>query len=307
MTPAESIVVGIDGGATHATALVVNAAGVELARTEGGPGLVNPIDPTACVGRLAVLARRAIAQAGVYAPVDGLCCALAGAGRPELRQAVREELGREQIARRVDVTTDAEAALADAFDDAPGILLISGTGSVAWGRGEGGRLERCGGWGTVLGDEGSGYAIGLAGLRALVRADDGRAGPTALTAELLGALRLQQPDELIRWTAGASKADVAALAPLVLAHAADDAAAAAIRDEAALALARHVATLVERLGPWHGGVEVALAGGLIRPERPLRAALLQTLAEHAPEARVSAHVIDAARGAARLARAAPAG
>ena len=108
----ERFIVGIDGGATHTTAVVIDEAGKERARLEGGPGIVNPADPTACVGRLAVLARSAIAAADTYAPVHALCCALAGAGRAELREIVHEELVREQVARHVTITTDAEAALA---------------------------------------------------------------------------------------------------------------------------------------------------------------------------------------------------
>lgn len=297
------MVVGIDGGATHATAIVVDGAGVERARTEGGPGIINPVDPTACVGQLATLARRAIALAEVFAPVDVLCCALAGAGRVELRDTVQEELAREQIARRVYVTTDAEAALADAFDEAPGILLIAGTGSIAWGRAEDGRLERCGGWGALLGDEGSGYAIGLAGLRASVRAADGRGPATLLGDELLRALELEDVRAFISWVAHASKAAVAALAPIVLRLAdSGDAVARALRDEAADALVAHVAVLHERLGPWHGPAPVALAGGLIRPGRPLRDALRRAFDASGIEVRVRDEPIDAARGAARLAR-----
>ncbi|MGH7445112.1 MAG: N-acetylglucosamine kinase, partial [Longimicrobiales bacterium] len=264
---------------------------------------VNPVDPAACVGRLAALARRALTQADAYPPVDVLCCALAGAGRAELREAVRAELAREQIARSVVVITDAEAALADAFDDAPGILLIAGTGSIAWGRGEDGRLERCGGWGALLGDEGSGYAIGLAGLRASVRAEDGRAPATQLRAELLRTLELRETSELIGWVAHASKAAVAALAPVVLqAAAAGDDVACTLRDEAASALVAHVTVLRERLGPWRGAADVAFAGGLIRPGRPLRDALSTALRASGASVRIREQTVDAARGATRLAR-----
>src|SRR5690606_14401309 len=168
----DRLIVGIDGGATHTTAVVVDESGTELARVEGGPGIINPADPAACVGRLAVLAWSAITAADAFAPVHALCCALAGAGRPEVREGVRAELVREQIARHVTITTDAEAALADAFGDEPGILLIAGTGSIAWGRAEDGRLVRCGGWGALLGDEGSGYALGLGALGSAARAAD---------------------------------------------------------------------------------------------------------------------------------------
>lgn len=297
------LIVGIDGGATHTTAVVVDEAGNERARLEGGPGIVNPADPTACVGRLAVLARRAIAAADTYAPVHALSCALAGAGRADLRDTVRAELQREQIARHVTVTTDAEAALADAFGDEPGILLIAGTGSIAWGRAEDGRFVRCGGWGAILGDEGSGYALGLGALRAAVRAADGRDPSTELNEAVLAELGLEEPQALIEWAARAGKDKVAALAPLVLQHAeAGDATAIALRDEAARALAEHVVVLHGRLGPWKTPPTVAFAGGLARPDGPLRAAVVGALQKAGIEYRLHEGDIDAARGATRLAR-----
>lgn len=298
-----SIVIGIDGGATHATAVVCDTAGEELARVAGGPGIINPLDPTGCVGRLASLARSALAQAGLFAPADAMCCALAGAGRTDVSGAVRAELLREYIARKVDIITDAEAALADAFGDAPGMLLIAGTGSVAWGRGEDGRVERCGGWGTLLGDEGSGYALGLGALRASVQAADGRVAPTALSSLVSEHAHASDPEELIRWTAAASKAEIAALAPGVLALAAHDAVAAALRDEAARALVQHVVVLHERLAPWHAAPMLALAGGLIREGGPLRSALTEAVLDVLPDIRLHDRRVDAARGAARLARA----
>lgn len=297
------LIVGIDGGATHTTAVVVDEEGNERARLEGGPGIVNPADPTACVGRLAVLARRAITAADTYAPVHALSCALAGAGRSDLRDTVRAELQREQIARYVTVTTDAEAALADAFGDEPGILLIAGTGSIAWGRAEDGRFVRCGGWGAILGDEGSGYALGLGALRASARAADGRGPFTELNDAVLAELGIEAPQALIQWAARAGKDKVAALAPLVLQHAeAGDRTALALRVEATRALAEHVVVLHERLGPWKTPPTVAFAGGLARPGGPLRAAVADALQRAGIEFRLHEQTIDAARGATRLAR-----
>lgn len=299
----ERFIVGIDGGATHTTAVVIDEDGNERARLEGGPGIVNPADPSACVGRLAVLARSAIAAADTFAPVHALCCALAGAGRAELREIVRAELVREQVARHVTITTDAEAALADAFGEEPGILLIAGTGSIAWGRAEDGRLIRCGGWGALLGDEGSGYGLGLGALRSAARAADGRAPSTEFHEALLAELGLERPQALIEWAARAGKEQIAALAPLVLGHAdAGDEAAIALRDEAAHALAEHVVVLHKRLGPWRVTPELALAGGLARPGGPLRAATCAALERTGLEYRLHEATIDAARGATRLAR-----
>ena len=114
------------------------------------------------------------------------------------------------------VATDIEIALAAAFDDGPGIVVSAGTGSVAVGRDRSGKQHRIGGYGWQMGDEGSGYAIGRAALGAVSRAVDGRSPRTALSDRVLAATRSENFDALVRWAAGASPAEVAALAPHVL-------------------------------------------------------------------------------------------
>jgi glucosamine kinase len=317
----ERIYVGIDGGGTHTTATATDAQGRELARLQGGAGLVQSTDPTAGAAALADLTERVLRAAGAALPATALCCALAGAGREEDQLAIAAALLREAITERVRIVTDADAAFHDAFATGPGILLIAGTGSIALGRNQESRTARVGGWGALLGDEGSGYALGLAALRASVRAHDGRAPETALLPGLLAQLALASPDDLIHWTTGATKKAVAALAPLVLdaAAAGDDVARAAVA-EAARELADHVRSMYRHLRPWPAPATIALAGGLIAPGGPLRPALLEALRCPAadghpgtvrqeagtgaqdPELRILERPVDAARGAAALAR-----
>jgi glucosamine kinase len=292
--------VGIDGGATRATALVTNAAGATLARLEGGPGVVRSTDPAPAVVTLAELVRRALGRAGTAPPAAALCCGLAGVGREPVRIATEEGLAASGVARRVRVVTDAETALHDAFAGAPGILVISGTGSVAWGTAPAGTVARAGGWGALLGDEGSGYALGLAALRAVARAADRRGLATTLTPAILSELRVDAPPALIPWADAATKADIAALAPLVLRLAASDPVASAILSRAAEGLACHVEALLDRLGPWPHRPAVAFAGRLLAPDSPLRAALVTRLAPL--DVDVLDRLVDAARGAATLAR-----
>lgn len=309
-----TLFLGIDGGATRATALVTDAAGVELARVPGEPGLVRAENPEAAAPGLTHLARLALRQAGAggaggqrspgaAAPAAALCCALAGAGRPAERRALENTLRKAGVARRVRVVTDAEAALEDAFGGGPGLLLIAGTGSIAWGRAADGRTARAGGWGALLGDEGSGYALGLEALRAVARAHDGRGPDTQLLEPVLRAAGAADPESLIHWAATAAKAEIAALAPLVAAVAASpDAVAAGILDQAAHDLARHIAALHRRLGPWPAPAPVALAGGLLAPGRPLRQPVLRALEALQLPLAILDRPVDAARGAATLAR-----
>jgi glucosamine kinase len=198
------------------------------------------------------------------------------------------------------VTTDIEIALAAAFADGPGIVVSAGTGSIAVGRDRAGKQHRIGGYGWQMGDEGSGYAIGRAALGAVSRAVDGRSPKTALSDRILRASRSADFDSLIRWAATASPAEVAALAPHVLAVAAEgDPLAQGITDYAARELSQLAICLLPRmdLAP---PVSVAVTGGLLAPDQPLRRTLLAKLAEE-PAFQPNDTPVNAVEGALRLA------
>jgi N-acetylglucosamine kinase-like BadF-type ATPase len=178
-------------------------------------------------------------------------------------------------------------------------MLIAGTGSVAWGRGAAGEV-RVGGWGQQLGDEGSGYAIGLSAVRAIARAEDGRAAPTLLREAILEALKLAAPVELIPWAASATKSQFAALVPLVGRCAGQgDETARDILDEATADLEAHVRGILAKSGPWRSRPGLLLYGGVIAPGGTLRDALVSRLASQPVD--VLEGDVDAASGAASLA------
>lgn len=297
-----SVYIGVDGGGTRATALVVDATGTELARVEGQPGLIRVTDPAAGAAALSDLAARALGEAGAEPVAMVLCCGLAGAGREPERRGLEVALQLNAPARRVLVVTDAEVALYDAFGSGPGILLIAGTGSIAWGRAHDGRMSRCGGWGQVLGDEGSGYSIGVAALRASVRAHDGRSEATQLLEAILRHTGVAAPEELVAWSGSATKGSIGALAPLV-GRAAEqgDRVARVLIETAAGELAAHVSALYRRLMPWQEPPGVALGGGLICPGGPLRDSIIDALRMLSLPLVVREDVVDGARGAAMLA------
>ncbi|MGH7476481.1 MAG: N-acetylglucosamine kinase, partial [Longimicrobiales bacterium] len=230
-------------------------------------------------------------------------CALAGAVGPSERAALARGLAAAGVARSVRVISDAEAALHDAFGaTGAGILLIAGTGSIALARRADRTLVRVGGWGMLLGDEGSGYAIGLAAARIVARAHDGRAEATALTPVVLDHAGVRTPLDLIAWSARATKRHIAALAPAVLALASRDAAAMRIQQDAVAALIELVASAARRsAGQGEAALDVALAGSLLAPGGPLRDPVGQALAAPPLELRLEDRAVDAARGAARLA------
>lgn len=294
-------VIGVDGGGTGTRVLLADGDGRELLRRSGPPALVDPRHPEASAATLIRLIRDVAAEAETELPVAALCAGLAGAGSPGSRARVRDELASAGAAHTIAVVPDGETALEGALAGSPGVLLVAGTGSGAWGRAEDGRVARCGGWGMDAGDEGSGYAMGRGALRAAVQAADGRGGPTALLPEVLAGLGLAAPEEIPGWARQAGKAEVAALAPLVIRLSEEgDRVAEGIVETAAAELARHVEALVERLGPWERPVPVVFHGGVLREsavadrvERRLRAGLPPTVRQ-APAA-------DALAGAVRLA------
>jgi N-acetylglucosamine kinase-like BadF-type ATPase len=224
----------------------------------------------------------------------------AGAGREPERDELRTALRNENIASHVVVTTDIEIALTGAFDEGPGIVVSAGTGSVAVGRDQKGNRHRMGGYGWQMGDEGSGYAIGRASLGAVSRARDGRSPPTALSERILQVTRSSDFDALVRWAAGASPAEVAALAPHVLeVGAAGDTLAKGIADYAARELSQLAICLLPRM-ELTPPVPVAITGGLLNGHKQLRRALLAKLREE-PAFQPTEAPVDAVAGALRLA------
>ncbi len=295
-----SFFLGVDGGGTRTRVALVDEAGRECARAEGPPTLIDPADPKATMGVIVDLCREVAASGGAELPVEGLWAGIAGAGTEPMRSVVETALRDAGLSSRASVGADAEATFHDAFPTGPGILLISGTGSIALARGADGSRVRVGGWGAHLGDEGSGYRIGMAALRALAQGEDGRTAPTRLRDPLLEALGVDAPADLIKWTATARKADVAALVPMICEVAeAGDEAATTIIEKAVDDLVEHVRTLVQRLEPWSATPEVALAGGLIEDAGPLRHRVIRAIEDLPCGHRDRA--VDGARGACALA------
>ncbi len=273
-----SFFLGVDGGGTRTRVALVDGAGRERARAEGPPTLIDPANPSKTIDVITHLCREVVSKGGADLPVAGLWAGIAGAGTEPTRSVVETALREAGLSSRTSVGADAEATFYDAFPSGPGILLLSGTGSIALGRGADGSSIRVGGWGVNLGDEGSGYRIGMGALRALVRGEDGRGVSTDLRDPVLKVLGLAEPADLIKWIASAQKADVASLVPLIseVAEAGDQAATTVI-ERAVDELVEHVRTLVRRLEPWPATPEVALAGGLLKEGRPLRVRVVRAI------------------------------
>ena len=297
------VLLGIDCGGSHTAVAVGNANGRVLARAEGPGSAMRPGGAERSAAVILDVAHRAATQARVMLPASLALVGAAGAGRAPEQEALAAAIAAIGVAERVDVRSDVEIALAAAFGDAPGILINAGTGSIAYARTPDGKLHRAGGHGWQLGDEGGGYWLGQRALAAAARAHDGLEESSTLLERLVVALGLQTFDDLIRWTATATPAQVAALAPHVLNAAREgETVAQRIVTEGALELSR----LVRVLMPHFSGkepIKMATAGGLLRPGSPLLTALRVSLAQDLPRARLleGGGSVDAPVGALRIA------
>jgi len=295
------VFLGADAGGSHSTVVIGTADLAILGRADGPPAAMKPGGAPASAAVLSETGRRAAAQAGVDLPMERAVIAAAGAGRLQEQAELEGALVHAGLARRVRVMADGEVALSMAFADGTGIIVSAGTGSIAYARDSVGQLHRAGGYGWQLGDEGGGYWLGRRALDVAARAQDGRGDGSTLLARLLGALGLQTFDDLVRWTATATPAQVAALAPHVL-NAARDGEVVALRavQEAARELVALVVAL-ERHYPGTTAVSVATAGGLLVPHSPLADAFRDRLAAESKRARLVSTKVDTPVGALQLA------
>jgi N-acetylglucosamine kinase-like BadF-type ATPase len=241
---------------------------------------------------------------------SAICVGIAGADRHDDAEVIRGILSRLRSRTPTLVVNDAVIALTAAAGERPGVVVVAGTGSIAYGRDGRGRAARAGGWGYLLGDEGSGFWMGRAALVAVVRQFDGR-GPGTLLSELVMAeLGISDPSELIQTVYGHAgfRSFVTRIAGIV-GRAADagDAVASEIVARAATELARAAATVVTRLDMRGDAFPTVLAGGVFQGQASLVGLVAARMIEVAPRSAVQRLDVEPAIGAVWLARAAAVG
>jgi N-acetylglucosamine kinase-like BadF-type ATPase len=283
-----ALVLGIDGGGTNTRAAIA-ANGKIVAHAQSGSIKRLRVGPQVAEHNLRALLRDVLAKAGVKS-VDAACCGMASATMPGIAEwatAILHEFG----SRHCEVVGDEVIALDAAFQGGPGILQIAGTGTNTIGRAPDGSRECAGGWSSRLGDEGSGYWIGLHAVRRALNAYDREEPQQVLqrVGEIWGTPTIEA---LINVGDATPGPDFAALAPAIyeLAEAGDAVAVEVLKQAAAdlVAFVLLVRTKLKRKHGIDGEVPVAWTGSVLEKMAMVREEFFAGLKAAAPEMPVHA-------------------
>jgi glucosamine kinase len=318
---------GIDSGGSKTTCAVGDENSL-LATATAGPSNVVRVGAVQARESLHQAVRQACAAAGITpAQVASTCIGAAGAVRAEIVSIVRGALA-EILPTTIDVCGDMEIALDAAFRDGFGVIVIAGTGSIAYGRDANGNTVRAGGWGFAISDEGSAHWIGRAAITAVLREkDSAEVSPASreevaspLLAALLKAWGMATLDDFLRAANSTPPPDFAALFPALLTAVQIDELAWQILTQAGQELARLAAIVIRRLQARavpssdspearfsetrvaETPVRLAMAGGVFRHASLVRDVFYNEVCRSHPLAEVNPQIVEPVEGALRRAR-----
>lgn len=283
-------VLGVDGGGSKTVCILLDADRRELARGEGGPSdhyTVGYAEARAAL-RTAIVTTLEMSCLAAES-VSAICLGMAGVDRPGDEQIIRQMVHEIISVPRVRVVNDAVVALVGGVGRPYGVAIISGTGSIAYGINARGQIRRAGGWGYLLGDEGSGYDIGRRALQAALRAYDGRGQLTRLLPMLLAHLNLARIEDLMALVhlQGFERHQIAALVPLVEQAAREgDQVARDILCGAAEELALAARAVIQGLEMQDEVFDVVLVGGVFKTGVSLLEEVRARVLDAAPRANV---------------------
>lgn len=291
-----AIYLGIDGGGTKTTCWIGDENSVLGVGNAGGS---NPLRIDKAIARAALLESIQSACADAHVHHDQIRYAvvgLAGAARPEISAEVRNDLS-EFLKRPVEVVGDMTIALEAAFDEGPGVIVISGTGSIAYGRNQHGRTARAGGMGPATSDEGSGYWIGRAAVAALRESDEGQ---NTLRDAVMKASNVGTSAEI---SSEHHDSNFSRFFPAVcLAADMGDPIAINILVRAGQELSQLAVALIVKLFSGSRQIPVGMAGGVFRHSKLVRESFASNLRAASPAVKLNDAVVEPVSGALNLAR-----
>lgn len=296
-----SLFLGIDGGGTK-TLCAVGDGNTVLGTGSGGGSNVIRLGEAMARESLHSAILSACQSGGVdRSKIERTCIGVAGASVPQVRDAVRRFIS-EVVPGEVLVVGDNEVALEAAFSGAPGVIVASGTGSIAFGRNEQGKTARAGGHGFAISDEGSGHWIGHAAVAAAMRAFD-RDQDTQLHCYINDAFQVDTREQVVKAANATPPPNFARLFPVVV-QAADegDAVASEVLARAGEELAELAAIVIGKLWPIEASVRVGMVGGVFQNSDAVRRSFCDTMKRQCPEAEINMSVAEPVAGALSLAR-----
>ena len=294
---------GIDAGGSKTVAWLADQEGRVLGEGRGSGANLHSAGELATEKALYEVIHGALGDRPAMPEV--VAVGMAGMDRPDDEAVVRGILRRLGCRGQIVAVNDAHIALVAGADEAPGLVIIAGTGSIAYGIGPAGTAARAGGWGEVYGDEGSAFWVGARALAAVVRAADRRGPATALSTLVLRHAGAERIDGLVRHVHPRSdrRPFITAMAGLVARADADgDAVAGEILRAATDELALAARSVVEQLGLRGERCHVVLSGGLFKMAPVMVSLLAARMTDLAPKATTGLLTDEPALGAVRLAR-----
>ncbi|MBD2293311.1 ATPase [Anabaena sphaerica FACHB-251] len=312
-------ILGIDGGGSKTICIIMDDAAKILGRGEAGASNYQSMGIEAAQSQI----QSAIHQATITAlnhinniNIIAICLGLAGVSRPEDMEVIKAIVSKLQNSKdilpitwelqpsHIVICHDALIALMGGVGDAVGIVVAAGTGSIVFGRNHQRETKRVGGWGYILGDEGSGYKIAVAGMQAALKAYDGRGKPTSLVENLQQHLGLERMENLIEviYRKGWGVKEIAALAPIVDQAASEgDKIANSIIDEAIKELVIATSTVMDHIFDSNQVVEIVSTGSIWLGKCGLRERFVNSIIDQYPLVNVIYPRYEPAYGAGLLA------
>jgi len=306
-----SIFLGIDGGGSKTSCVIGDDNSLLGRGTSGGSNVIRVGERKARESLDAAVRQACVAAKISPAQIERTCVGIAGGARSEIAAVVRGLLT-DFVGGEIEVVGDMVIAMQSAFDAGPGVIVIAGTGSIAYGRNVKGEVARAGGWGFAISDEGSGHWIGRAAVAASMRAyDQARTkGASVLLESIMKSWGVSTREQAVMaangtLNAGSTK-DFAALLPAVLAAAnAGDATARAVLQQAGVELATLAKIVIGRIFADAAAVPVAVSGGVFSNCEVIRQVFYDRLRAECSRASPSVGLVDPAIGALNLARNGP--
>lgn len=296
-------VLGFDGGGTKTECVLMDSAGVVVARSVSGPSNPTRVGVEVATGEIEKAAELALREAGVgLESVVALGAGLAGTAQAEMKERMRASLGHAFSGIVVKLLTDLEAALA-ATGEGSAIVLVAGTGSAAIARDGQGKIWRAGGYGPPFSDEGSAYDIGSRAVARAMKEREEQGAESILGKTILERLGFAAWPELQKRASAQPDRVFPMIFPIVAAAAdAGDATARRILQEAARQLGALVKIVADHASLGREGVVIAKTGGTVGRSTFYDAEVDEALKRAVPHAKIGELRMSPAEAAARAAR-----